>query len=155
MRSAWLIVVGISVLACKDKEAARPAEQPSAPGEPTPASRPAAPTPDPTGGAMHAPERPQLDPAREFDEEREDRAWADATEQAITAVAPELRDVTCRERQCRATLAAATEAELVALTNKLERDDALPSTEARNILLTEAKQDGGKVAMTIYIRYDR
>jgi hypothetical protein len=154
MRRAWPIIVGLSVLACKAKEAPRPADQP---GETSQTQAPTVPTPEPRGGgaAIHAPERPQLDPAREFDEEREDRVWADATEKAIAAVAPELRDVSCRERQCRATLSAATEAELVALTNKLEQDDSLRSTDARNILLTETKRDGDKLAMTIYIRYDR
>ena len=78
------------------------------------------------------------------------------TEQAIRAVAPQLHDVTCRYNQCRATLSARSEAELVTAVDKLQTPESLLGVqEAKSIKLTQpVKQDSG-YAMTIYIRFDR
>lgn len=148
MRSPWLFLVGIAVLGCKDKPAEKPAEPAS------PAAKPAAPsTPESGRAATNAPAPPAL--AQDFDAEQEDAAWADAQEKTIRAVAPDVSDVTCRQQQCRVTLGAATMEELVARTEKLQREDSLRSTEAKSILLSAPETIDGKPSIKIYVRYDR
>lgn len=156
MRRHWLILVGIAVLGCKDKPAEKPAEPAS------PAAKPAAPsTPEPGtsatnapgAAAINAPAPPAL--AQEFDAESEDAAWADSQEKTIRAVAPDVSDVVCRQQQCRVTLGAATMEELVARTEKLQREDSLRSTEAKSILLSAPETIDGKPSIKIYVRYDR
>lgn len=148
MRSSWLFLVGIAVLGCKDKPAEKPAEPAS------PAAKPAAPsTPESGRAATNAPAPPAL--AQDFDAEQEDAAWADAQEKTIRAVAPDVSDVTCRQQQCRVTLGAATMEELVARTEKLQREDSLRSTEAKSILLSAPETIDGKPSIKIYVRYDR
>src|SRR5690606_35046200 len=152
MRLTWLIVVGLGVVSCKDKEptpAAKPAEAPPAPVQ---APTPPPPTPElPDPAAVRAPAPPTLDVASRFDGEREDKVWASATASAIRAVAPDLEEVACREHHCRAVLRAASEAELVEKAEKLQAEDSLRSTEAKNILLTAPDtDDSGKMSMTIY-----
>jgi hypothetical protein len=158
MRWMWLITVPISVLGCKDPE---PAKAP-APRAPVPAgSGVAAPTPaaPPAGSAaIAAPATPRLDPnaaAAAFDSETEDRDWAINTERVIKTAAPELADIDCKQQQCRATMTADTEAELVAKTTKLESEDGLRGTEAHSILLTAPQVVNGKLAMKIYVRFER
>lgn len=157
MRTGWLISVGISLVGCKDDRPATPRPPATAPAAPV-AAAPAAPTPAPEPqrvAAVTAPatDRPRL--SEEFSAESEDKAWADATEQAIKAVAPQLTNVTCRQTQCQATITAASPDEVARLTDTIQEPDALPSTEAKNVLLTGLTTDGGKASMTIYIRYDR
>ena len=158
MRAGWLISVGISLLGCKDDRPAASAV-PAAPvaASPTPvAAAISAPSPAPTHVApvtAPATDRPRL--AEEFSAEAEDKAWADSTEQSINAVMPLLKNVTCHQTQCQATMTAASPEELARLTDKIQEPDALPSTEAKNVLLTAPTTDGGKTSMTIYIRYDR
>jgi hypothetical protein len=155
MRAGWLIFLGISLLGCKDDRPAGPA----APAAPSGGSAATAPVPTPAPREHAAPvtapatDRPRL--AEQFSAETEDKVWADATEKAITAVAPQLSAVSCRASQCQATATAASVEELATLTDKLQEPDALPSTEAKNVLLTAPSTDGGKASMTIYIRYDR
>jgi len=99
-------------------------------------------------------DRPTLD--KEFADEAEDKAWADATEAAIHAVAPELSDVTCHRTQCQATLHGAGLPQIAMAVDKLESEDKLPSTGAKNVLLTAPENDAdGKARMTIFIRYER
>lgn len=154
MRIGWLFSVGISLVGCKDD---RPAT-PSVPTTPVPApvtarSAPPAPAPvDDVPVARHT-DRPRL--SEQFSAEAEDKAWADATEQAIKAVAPGLTNVTCRQTQCEATVIAASSDELARLTDQIQEPDALPSTSAKNVLLTLPTTEGGKTSMKIYIRYDR
>lgn len=158
MRYGWLISVGISLLGCKDDRPATPAPPatpPSAPGTPKVAPAPALPEPTRVG-AISAPaaDRPRL--SEEFSAETEDKAWADSTEKSIKAVAPQLTDVTCHQTQCQATMSAASTDELARLTDTIQEPDALPSTDAKSVLLTAPMTDGaGKTTMTIYIRYDR
>lgn len=146
MRLLWVVVVGISALACKDKQAPSQQAARTAPAEPAPPStperslRPAAP--------------PSLDPTRDG-ADQSDAAWANSTRAAIEAVAPELTDVTCRDSQCQGTLVAASETELVQLAERLQTPQSLRSTDATNILLTAPARVDGKLAMTIYVRYER
>ena len=91
-----------------------------------------------------------------FEAETRDATWASATEQAIHAVAPQLTDVTCRHAQCRVTLSAASEAELVAAVDQLQADDSLRSIEGvEQIMLTRPAEQGGTHAMQIYVRFSR
>jgi hypothetical protein len=151
MRLACIFLVGIAAVGCKDKQPAPAAEhQPPAAPRATPETPRSAALPQPT------PPPPALDADKSFEAETRDAVWASATEQAIEAVAPQLTDVTCRRMQCRVTLTAASEAELVAATDKLEADDSLRGIEgAQHILLSRPEQEGGKYAMKIYVRFDR
>jgi hypothetical protein len=159
MRPAWLFLVGISLLGCKDKPAATQAPAPAASGsqQTAPAAPPATPPPPAEHAApVTAPptDRPTLE--KTFDAETEDKAWADATEAAIRAVAPELEDVACRQTQCQAKVTGAGVAQVAMAVEKLEQPDKLPSTGAKNVLLTAPTTDGaGKASMAIFIRYDR
>jgi hypothetical protein len=101
-----------------------------------------------------ASDRPSLEKA--FDSEPEDKVWADATEAAIRAVAPELSDVTCHQAQCEATIHGLGLPQIAMAADKLEADDKLPATGAKNVLLT-APENGpdGKATMKIFIRYER
>lgn len=146
-----LFLVGIAASGCKDKQPAKPADPqaPTATLEPTPGRAPSV-----------TPQRPAQPPAlaadSSFDAETRDAAWASSAEQAIEAVAPELTDVTCKRMQCRVTLSAASEAELVAATDKLQGEDSLRGVDGvQHIILTRAEQRDGKHAMTIYVRFDR
>jgi hypothetical protein len=94
-------------------------------------------------------------PGPDFDHQVEDKDWATNTERAIAAVAPELADVDCRQNQCRATVTAATEEELVAKAGKLSAEDGLRSTEARTVLMSAPETVNGKLTMKLYIQYDR
>ena len=148
-----LFVVAIAVAACKDKQAAAPAEKPvsgaQTPGPERPRT-PGVPGPDPGPSAP----APSLDVA--FDAETEDAAWSSATEQAIAAVAPDLGDVTCKRMQCRATVSAATETELAAKLDQLQSEESLRGLDgAQNVLLTAPETTGGKTAMKIYVRFER
>jgi hypothetical protein len=155
MRPGWLISVGISLLGCKDDHRAQPSAPATPPPAPVAAEKPA-PTPAPPHVApvtAPATDRPHLDEA--FAAEAEDKAWASATEQAIKAVAPELTGIECHQTQCQAVVTAASPDALAQLTDKLQGPDALPSTDAQNVLLTAPVTGDGKTSMTIYIRYDR
>ena len=159
MRPIWLFVVGISLLGCKDKQAAPPAPAPApapsgnaatAPSAPGSAAAPVVP-PGPGAGLS---DRPSLESA--FAAEPEDKVWADATEAAIQAVAPELTNVSCHQSQCEGTLTAVGLPQIAIATDKLDAPDKLPSTGAKHILLTEPAVDAnGKLAMKIFIRYER
>lgn len=155
MRWTWIFAVGISLLGCKDEQRS-PAPTPPTASPPTP--RPTAKASEPTP-APSAPEAPRLAPeavGSSFDEEVEDKDWATNTERAIKALAPELTNVDCKQRQCRATLTAASEAELVSKTDKLSEEDSLRGTpNARHVLLTAPKTIDGKLTMEIYVQYDR
>lgn len=138
----WPIIVGISLLGCKDKEAPRP--PPVATGSGV--------------AAQAAPAVPRLDPGvagSAFDSEQEDKNWATSTEAAIKLAAPDLTDVDCKARQCRATLTASSEAELMAKADKLSDETNLRGTEAHSVLLTTPTTVNGKLSMQIYVRYDR
>lgn len=156
MRPEWLFLVGISLLGCKDKQPASPAPAPTPAAAPATGSAPA-----PAAPAEHAApvtamasDRPSLE--RAFESEPEDKVWADATEAAIRAVAPELSDVTCHQAQCQATLHGAGVAQVATAADQLESADKLPATGAKHVLLT-APENGsdGTSTMTIFIRYER
>jgi hypothetical protein len=145
----WLVgLVGIAAGACKD-------EQPAKAPEPGPVANP-----DPANSAPTPPQpraqAPTLEPDRLFDAETRDATWASSAEQSIDAVAPQLRDVTCRHMQCRATLTAATEAELMTATDKLQSDDSLRGIEGvQSIKLTQPEQRDGKLVMRLFVRFNR
>jgi hypothetical protein len=145
MRLGSLIFVGIAVLGCKDEQSKPvPAAATGSGVAPGQSATPAAPMPSlPPGGA------------ETFESETEDKDWAANTEHAIEAVAPELSDVDCRQDQCRATLTAATQDELVAEAQKLDSADGLRSTEARHVLLSAPETVNGKLTMKLYIQYER
>jgi len=155
MRWTWLIAAGISLLGCKDEQrspAPAPTPTPTVKADPTPAPTPTA----APAAAPSAPATPRLDSEATFDEEVEDKDWAINTERAIKALAPELTNVDCKQRQCRATLTAATEAELVAKTDKLSNEDSLRGTpKAKHVLLSAPTTVDGKLTMQIYVQYDR
>ena len=74
----------------------------------------------------------------------------------LHAVAPQLSDIACKRMQCRVTLTAQSEAELVAATDKLQGSDSLPSIDGmQHILLTKPEQSGGTYKMKLYVRFDR
>lgn len=141
MRLGWLIFVGISTLGCKDPGSGKPADHGSAAA---PGARTATPA---------APKAPSLDQA--FDAESEDKAWAEQTVKEIQAVAPELKDVTCHQQQCRATLTAASQDELVAKTDKIQSEDSLRQLDARGVLLSSPEQKDGTYKLTLYVKFDR
>jgi hypothetical protein len=141
MRGMWLIVVGIPALGCKGDEASRSVTTT------TPAAATSVPSTEPR--------QPGPAPVLEVQAETEDKLWADATEKSIRAVAPELGDVTCVQRQCRATVTASTQEELVAKVEALQAETSLRQLDARSVLLGAVEQQGGKPAMTIYVRFDR
>jgi len=151
MRLTWLIVVGIATAGCRDKSAsvgAQSADRATA-GSATPKTATGA-TPQPRPGA------PTLSADQLFDEETRDQTWAASAEQSIHAVAPELADVSCRRLSCRVTLTAGSEAELVAAADKLEADDSLRAIDGvQSIKLTAPQQRDGKLAMRLYVRFDR
>ncbi len=152
-----LFLVGIALSGCKDKQPAKPAE-PAASGvaqKPTPVSgEPGAPAQSATPQPPSAP--PTLPADEAFDAEARDAAWANSAEQSIEAVAPQLTDVTCKQMQCRVTLTAASEAELVDATEVLQREDSLRGLDGvQHIILTRAEQRDGTHAMKIYVRFDR
>ena len=157
MRWNWLFAVAITALGCKDKEAPKPVEQ--RPAAPAGSGAPPAPVAPPAGpAAPAAPAMPRLDPAAasaEFTSETEDKEWAPKTEAAIKAAVPELTDVDCRQHQCRATLHATNENDLVSRADKLSNEDSLRGTGARTVLLTAPVTTNGKLSMKIYVRYDR
>lgn len=151
MRLLCLFLVGISAFACKDKPAAKPAD-PGAARPPTPAGSAAV----PAAPAASAPAAPALDADKSFDDEQRDAAWAGSMEQQVHAVAPQLSEVACKRMQCRVTLTAQSEAELVAATDKLQASDSLPSIDGmQHILLTKPEQSGGTYKMKLYVRFDR
>src|SRR5688500_9803647 len=124
MRVVWVFVVGFAVLGCKDKDKQpSPAHKESAATETTQATaapdRPSLAPGDPNKPAVV--DQPAADMARDFEAEAEDPAWAKATEKSIRAVAPELTDLECHGHQCRATVTAATEDELVQKVERLSR----------------------------------
>lgn len=154
MRPIWLILVGISLLGCKDKESSQPAAQKAPPPAAGSGSAKAeSPPPSGAGGFTNAPPPPSLPEV--FDQEQEDKDWATNTEKGIAAVAPELKNVECRTTECKGTLTAASPDELMKLTDKLQEPDGLPSTDAKNILLAGAPADGGTSTITVYVRYER
>jgi hypothetical protein len=147
MRIQWCFLVGIAASGCKD-----PPAKAADPKPPTPEARPA---------ATAAPQAPALEPgtnqlAETFEAESVDAAWAGMVEKSIDVVAPELTDVTCKQMQCRATLTAASEQELMAATEKLQREDSLRGLDgAKSVLLSRSEPQSGKHVMTIYVRFDR
>ena len=136
----WLFVVVFVAVGCRDQASPKPTEQEPA-GSATP------------GTTQHRPGIPALDQA--FATEEPDKAWAEATEQAVRAVAPELTDITCRQQQCRATLHGATEHELVTKAEQLQSEDSLRNLDARGVVLTAPEKHDGKLAMKIYVKFDR
>jgi hypothetical protein len=149
MRLTCLILVGIVTLGCKDKTSPPgPAPARARPTPETPAAPPATP--------QRAPEAPTLETGASFDAETRDAAWASSAEQSIHAVAPQLTAVTCKRLQCRATLTAVNETEMMAAIDKLQADDSLRSIDdMQNIKLTQPQPQNGTLAMTLYIRFDR
>lgn len=148
--SRVLFLVGILASGCQDKQPAKRADPPAL----TTTSEP---TPGPTTSVAppRTADRPTL-PADSFEAETRDAAWASSAEQTIAAVAPELGDVTCKQKHCRVTLSAASEDELVAATDKLEGEDSLRGIDGvRHIILTRPEQRDGKHVMRIYVRFDR
>lgn len=174
MRAHALILTGFLVLGCKDKEAPRASTPASAPASgsggsgapsPSPSASPSAlppPPPSPTplppsagSAATNAPAVPRLEAAEAFDRETEDKDWATNTERAMQSAAPELADIECKQSQCRGTVSAATQEELVKLVQKLDGEDGLRSINAKNMLLTPPETIDGKTSMKIYVRFDR
>jgi hypothetical protein len=159
MRSGWLILVGITALACKD-EPATPLPASSGPGSARSSSlvvsaqavSPPA-TPDPK--RPNLPDEASVETTREFETEAEDLVWAGQQERSLKKLAPDLASVTCRQKQCRAVVTAATEEELVRRIDRLQQEDMLPSTNAANVLLTAPAKANGTSSVTIYVRYNR
>ena len=152
MRLTWLIVVGIATAGCKDKSpsgAAQSADRATA-GSATPKTATGA-TPQPR------PETPTLPADQLFAEESEDSQWAGRVEQTLRVSAPKLEGVDCKHTQCRATLAARTESELVDAIEKIPIDTALLMglDQPPSVKLTQPVQRDGAFAMTFYIRFDR
>jgi hypothetical protein len=153
MRLTCYFVVGITAFGCKDKQPTKGAEQTSqgaTPGSsPAPKLAPAAPAPPALDPGTN-----QLDQA--FATESVDSAWAAMAEKSIHAVAPQLTDVTCKQMQCRVTLTAASEEEIMTAADKLQGEDSLRGIDgAQAVLLTRPEPRDGKLAMTIYVRFDR
>jgi hypothetical protein len=142
-------LVGIAAFGCKDNQSAKPSE-PATPGSA------AAVTTAPTPPAQPRAEAPTLEADKLFDAETRDATWANSAEKTIEAVAPQLADVACRHMQCRATVTAASEAELMAAIDKLQEEDSLRGVEGlQSIKLTQPEQRDGKVAMRLYVRFNR
>lgn len=140
-----LILVGVFALGCKDPPA-KPRES-GAGSTPTPARAAA-------GSAQaRAHEGPTL-PASSGTSP-EDRAWADATEKAIAATAPDLEGVTCTGQSCTASLPGDTEAALATKTAALQSDDSLRSAGARSITFGAAETKDGRLSLPVTIAFDR
>lgn len=138
MRLGSLIFVGISLLGCKDPDSAKPAAHGSAAAQVAKSVTPA----------------PSLGSAAGSD--TEEKAWAEATVKEINAVAPELKDVSCAQKQCRATLTAASQDELVEKTDRLQTEESLRQLDARGVLLSGApEQKDGAYKVTLYVKFDR
>ena len=147
MRLTWLIVVGIAAVGCKDRQAAKSAE---ATAHATPGSGSTVAQPQPR------PPAPTLPPDELFAGEGDDSVWGRWAEDEIHRVAPQLTEVACKHTVCRATVTATTEAELVAATEKLQTPESLMAArEAQSLKLTQPVARDGKLAMTIYLRFDR
>ena len=161
MRAAWPIFVGIALVGCKDSQPSKPAEQHSPPAPTSGAGSAATKSDSPalTGSAaISAPPMPRLDPAEAkaaFDAEAEDKEWAASTERAIKSAMPDLADIDCKQQQCRATLNASSEADLVKKAERLSDGQALKGTNAKRVMLTAPTDENGKQSMTIYVVYDR
>ncbi|HEX5058033.1 MAG TPA: hypothetical protein VFV99_01680 [Kofleriaceae bacterium] len=151
MRLLWVFVVGIAAFGCKDKQPAKSADPapkgttPTTPGSPTSAA-----VSQPRSAA------PTLPADELFAKESTDSEWAPGAERAVRAVAPELEDLACKHDQCRATVVATNETELMAAVDKLQTPESLLGVpEAKSIKLTQPVQSGNGYTMTIYIRFDR
>lgn len=156
MRLTCLFLVGIAASGCKDKQQATPQAAPGADRATPAANGSATEAPQAHAQPQPPPPAPALETDPSFDAEERDATWAGATEQAIHAVAPQLTDVSCKRMQCRVTLTAASEAELVEATEKLQSDDSLKGLDgAQHIVLTRPEERDGKQAMKIYVRFDR
>jgi hypothetical protein len=141
-------LIGIAAAACKDP-------QPAKPSEAKPTATPGSATSTPTQAQPRA-SAPTLDADKLFDAETRDATWASSAEQSIEAVAPRLQDVTCRHMQCRATVTSASEAELMAVVDKLQDDDSLRGIDGvQSIKLTQPEQRDGKIVMRLYVRFNR
>ena len=147
MRALPLLIAGIALFGCKDEPRSAPSATPAKTPAQSPAPAPVTATEPPPSLGPSGPEG--------FDTEVEDKDWATNTERAIAAVAPDLGDVDCRRTQCRATITAATQEELVAKAEKLNSDEGIRSTEARSVLLSAPETINGKLTMKLYIEYDR
>ena len=144
MRLTWLIVVGVAVVACKDRQAAKSADR-SMRATPGSGSSSAAQQPSPPAPTLQANEV--------FDQEKtgQDPEWAAWATQAIHAVAPKL-ELECRHSACRSTLTAPSEAELVAETEQLQAA-LMTVPEALSVKLS--RPDATKPAIVIYVLFDR
>ncbi len=85
----------------------------------------------------------------------EDRAWADATEQAIAATAPELENVACAGQACTALLAGDTDAALATKTAALQSDTSLRSAGALSITFGTPETKNGRPSLPVTISFER
>lgn len=140
----FLILVGISALGCRDPGSSKKTAEEATPGAQKAPTATKQVTPDP------APALPA-----EHEGIEHDQAWRDAMAKTIVAVAPDLEDVKCSAIDCSATLAAASDEELVARAEKLQSEDSLRQLDARGVVLSAPIKKDGKSSMTIRVLFDQ
>jgi len=147
LRFALLIGFVVSGFACKDP----PSSPASARGSGA-ASRAAAPTlPGEKPEELH-PHAGQDERSVELDGqlagEAEDATWAPTTVQALRALSPVAREVTCRTRTCRVVVVSATEKEIFTLVDNLRG-------QADQVIATAPQDEDGKLLVRLYLEYER
>lgn len=147
-----LLILLISLAACRDREAPKAAETgsaatPAAPTKaPVAAARPALPETDagiPTTGSI----------ADQFANEPEDKAWAVETEAKIKQRVPGA-EVACKTTRCRLTISGA-EKDVSAALDKLESEQSLRGIAVSVLLSEPEKKPDGSWTVKAYARFNR
>ncbi len=148
-----LVLLTISLLACKGEERPRASERPQASGlrpqeqkeKATPA-KPVLPETDagiPTTGSI----------ADQFAAEPEDKQWAVETEAKIKQRVP-AADVACKTTRCRLTISG-PEKDVSAALDKLESEQSLRGIAVSVLLSEPEKKPDGSWTVKAYARFNR
>lgn len=148
LRFSLLIAVVVSGFACKDPPSSSRAPARGS-GTSSKAVVPTLPDDQPEEPHPHA---SQDERSVELDAritaEAEDATWAHKTAAALRVLAPGAREVTCRTRTCRIVVVSATEKEIFALVDTLQR-------QADRVIATAPQDEDGKLLARLYLQYER
>ncbi len=135
------------LLACRDREAPKPAEPGSKPTvSHTQGARPELPAPGPTHTGP-------LAIADAFAAEAADPAWQATAERDIRARVPAASDVECHRTLCRITIVG-SEHDIAAAIDQMESEASLRGI-AKSVQLTAPEKHDGKLALRAYATFDR